>query len=59
MVIIKGFMIGMVVMSCSNSTVSYIIINTANMMILENSKTYPLGRLQWGKVHQSPSANPT
>lgn len=49
MVMIKGVTIGMLDMSCSNSIVSYIIIKTANMMILENSKTYPLGRLQWGK----------
>lgn len=55
------------VMSCSNSTTSYLVINTANMMVLEDSKACPLGRLQWWipyinsnqKKRQSPLANPT
>ena len=50
MVMIKGVMIGMMDMSCSNSTVSYIIIKTANMMILENSKKHtPLVVYNGGK----------
>ena len=40
------------VMSCSNSTASYLVMNTANMMVLEDSKACPVGRLQWWKVHQ-------